>query len=76
MRSDAMPRKPKHVADQLREAIKQAERDGITRYRIAQDSGVSEAQLSRLIHGKFAPRLDTAEAIAGALGKRITLTDP
>ena len=70
-----MPRKPKPIADQLRQAIKQAERKGITRYRIAQETGVSEAQLSRLMSGAGIPRLDTAEAIAAGVGKRLTLAD-
>lgn len=70
-----MPRKPKPIADQLRQAIRKANRAGVTRYQIAQLSGVSEAQLSRLMAGTVAPRIDTAEAIARAIGKRIVLDD-
>lgn len=59
------------VADQLRTAIRRAERRGISRYQIAQRSGVSEAQLSRLVHGTHLPRIDTAERMAKALGCRL-----
>jgi len=66
-----MPSKP--TADRLRTAIRQAERRGVTRYQIAKASGVSEAQLSRIMSGDVSPRLDTADAIAKAIGVRITL---
>ena len=63
------------IADQLRRAIHRAERRGITRYRISQRSGISQAQLSRLMSRQVAPRIDTAERIAQALGYRIMLLD-
>lgn len=58
---------------QLKEAVRDAERKGTTRYRIAKKSGVSQAQLSRFVAGTVAPRLDTAERIARAIGRKLTL---
>lgn len=68
-----MPKKPKALSDQLREAIRKAERQGITRYRIAADSGVSSGQLSRLMDGRVSPRLDTAQRIAEAIDCEIII---
>ena len=65
--------KTKPLADSLRNEIRRAERRGITQYRIAKESGVSAGQLSRLMHGKVVPRLDTAERIARAIGCEIRL---
>lgn len=63
--------KTKPIADQLRVLIAQAERKGITRYRISQLSGVTEGQLARIVHGDGAPRLDTAARIADAIGYQL-----
>ncbi len=68
-----MARKQRPIVVRLREAIRDAEKRGITQYRIAKESGVSAGQLSRLMHGKVAPRLDTAERIARAIGCEIQL---
>ena len=70
-----MPCKSTPIADQLRQIIHQAERQGITRYQLAKRSGVSEGQLSRLVHGEVSPRLDSADRIAKALGYRFHLTE-
>ena len=43
-----MPQKSKTITDQLRAAIVAAP---VTRYRIAQDTGISEAALSRFANG-------------------------
>ena len=67
--------KRKSVADKLRAAIAQAERRGITRYRIAKESGVTEGTLSQFVNTPDRQlRLDIAEAIADAIGYRIDLT--
>lgn len=63
------------VVKQLRRVIAAAEKTGVTRYAIAKTSGVSQAQLSKLMLEQRAPRLDTAEKILRALGKRMTITD-
>jgi transcriptional regulator with XRE-family HTH domain len=57
----------------LRNAIRDAESRGITRYRIAKVSGVDETNLSRIMAGQIVPRMDTAERIAAALGCSIQL---
>jgi transcriptional regulator with XRE-family HTH domain len=67
--------KSKPIAEQLRKLIAQAERRGITRYQLAKLSGVTEAQLSRLVHGEVDPRLATAERIAKALGYQIRFVE-
>jgi predicted transcriptional regulator len=61
------------LADDLRAAIRKAERRGITRYQIAKDAGVSEGQLSRLMHGTVDPRLNTAQRIIEAIGGKIRI---
>ena len=44
-----MPRKPKPISHQLIDAI---ESSSMTRYRISQETGISEGQLSRFVHGQ------------------------
>jgi transcriptional regulator with XRE-family HTH domain len=67
--------KAKSVVERFKDEIRRAERRGITRYRIAKECGISDAQLSRLMHGTVAPRLDTAERIAGAIGLSIVFAE-
>ena len=63
----------KALVEQLRQTIRRAEKRGVSRYRIARLSGVSEGQLSRLMHGSVVPRLDSAERIARAIGCKIVI---
>ncbi len=42
-------RKPKPLSDQLRKIIEDC---GVTRYRIAQETGISEQALSKFVTGK------------------------
>jgi transcriptional regulator with XRE-family HTH domain len=58
------------LADQLRQAIR---RSGKTRYRIARESGVAEAVLSRFVRGERDMKLDTANKLSEALGLRVEL---
>ena len=67
-----MPRKPRPMIEQLRTAIAKAEKGGVTRYQIAQRSGLSQSTLLKIMAGSV-PRLDTAEKIAAAIGCRLTL---
>lgn len=67
--------KRQNIVDDLRRAIRQAERRGLTRYAIAKRTGLSQAMLSRFMAGENAPKLDTAERIAKAIGRRLVLTD-
>jgi len=69
-----MPRKEKSVADQLRQAILKAEKRGLTRYQIAQETGLSEGTLSTFMNLGTDIRLSTAEKIAGTIGYKIDLT--
>lgn len=68
-----MAKRKRSIDEELRHAIRSAEKRGITRYRIAQISGVSAGQLSRLMSGEVTPRLATAEKIADAIGYTITI---
>ena len=65
--------KSKSLVERLKDEIRKAEKLGLTRYQIAQESGISEAQLSRLMAGTVAPRLDTAEKIVSVLGSKIII---
>jgi plasmid maintenance system antidote protein VapI len=60
-----MAKKPKRISEQLREAILAAD---VSRYRIAKDLGVSEAQLSRFISGTTALGQDFIDRIGEYLG--------
>lgn len=61
------------TADALREAILAS---GETRYAIAKRAGLAESQLARLMSGERSLSLESAEALARALGLRIELTRP
>jgi transcriptional regulator with XRE-family HTH domain len=58
--------KPKPtITDVLRAAIEQS---GLTRYRIAKDTGIDEAGLMRFMRGETSLRLDKADVLAEYLG--------
>ncbi len=67
--------KRQNIAEQLRAEIRAAGKRGVTRYKLAALSGVTEGGLSRLMAGENAPRLNTAEQILRALGKRLVIAD-
>jgi hypothetical protein len=70
-----MASKVSRTAEQLRRAIREAERAGLTRYQISKKSGVSQALLTRIVVTKTGnPRLDIAERIASAIGWKLSLT--
>lgn len=50
------------------------EASGMTVYKIAKESGVDKAQLSRFLSGKGGMTLDTIERLAPVLGIAITTT--
>lgn len=58
------------IAEQLRRAIEQS---GKSRYRIAQESGVAEAVLSRFMSGERDLKLETANRLCAALGLQVLL---
>jgi plasmid maintenance system antidote protein VapI len=70
-----MRKQPGKVVDALRKAIRQAEKSGMTRYKLAQSCGVEQAVLSKLMRGMKGVRLDTAERIVNGLGKRLAIVD-
>jgi DNA-binding phage protein len=68
-----MRKQPKGIVEQLRQAIRAAGRRGVSQYRLARLSGVSQAQLSKLLSEERIPRLDTAEKIVRALGAQLSI---
>lgn len=59
-----------HVLDKIRAAIKAS---GATRYRIAKDLDISQAQLSRLMSGERGLSIEALERLAEYLGLEIIL---
>ena len=70
-----MSKRPSDIVEALRRAIRKAEKRGITRYRVAKETGLSQGQLSRFLHGEIVPKLDNAQRIAQAIGLRLVLAD-
>lgn len=62
-----------NIVNELRKAIAKSEKLGLTRYRIAKATGLSQAMLSRFMAGENVPKLDTAQRIAHAIGRRLVL---
>lgn len=58
------------LLDKIRRAV---ETSGKTRYRIAKESGISAAQLSRLVNGQSGMTVETIERLADYLGLRIVI---
>ena len=46
----------------------------LTQKQLAQRSGVSQANISKIENGNYHPRLSTLKRIAGALGKRLVVS--
>jgi transcriptional regulator with XRE-family HTH domain len=61
-------RKPT-MTDVLKAAIAES---GLTRYRIAKDTGIDEAALMRFMRGETSLRLDRADVLAEYLGLELT----
>ena len=64
-----MPREQPEFSEQLREAIRQA---GRSRYRISQETGIPQGQLSRFMHSKGGLSLRSVDRLCGCLGLTIT----
>jgi transcriptional regulator with XRE-family HTH domain len=56
------------MTELLRAAIGQS---GLTRYRIAKDTGIDEAALMRFVRGETSLRLDRADLLADYLGLKL-----
>ena len=62
-------RGPKKLTDQIRQAIDDS---GLTRYRIALDTGIDESALAKFYNRKRGLSLDNLDLLCGYLGLRIT----
>jgi transcriptional regulator with XRE-family HTH domain len=60
------------MTEVLKAAIEQSE---VSRYKIAQDTGILETSLSRFMRGETSLRLDKADLLAAYLGLRL-VADP
>lgn len=58
------------ILDRLRQAIREG---GKTRYRLAQETGIAESALSRLMSGERGLSIDAAEKLARALELEIII---
>ena len=61
-------RRSKKMTDQVRQAIDDS---GLTRYRIAQDTGIDESTLAKFFHGTRGLSLDNLDRLCDYLGLRI-----
>jgi plasmid maintenance system antidote protein VapI len=57
--------KRKPLSEQLRDAVRKAD---VSRYRISQETGITEGQLCRFVHGESGLTLDTIDILAEYLG--------
>lgn len=67
------PARPATVSDQLKDAILNC---GQTRYRIAQETGITEATLSKFIHGRHGLSLETVDTLGEYLGLQLVVSKP
>jgi transcriptional regulator with XRE-family HTH domain len=58
------------ILEAIRREIKAS---GLSRYAISKETGIDQAQLSRLMNGKFGLRIDTLEILADFLGLEILI---
>ena len=68
-----MSKKTMGIAGDLRKAIAEAEKRGITRYAIAKAAKMPRSQLTRIATGETVPKVDTAERIALVIGCRMAI---
>ncbi|MGE0537939.1 MAG: helix-turn-helix domain-containing protein [Pirellulales bacterium] len=58
----------KTFSEELREAVRNA---SVSRYQISKATGISEANLSRLVHGTGGLRLETLDKLIDYLGMEL-----
>lgn len=63
-------RRPKKMTDQIRQAIDDS---GLTRYRIAQDTGIDESALAKFYNGHRGLSLDNLDRLCEYLGLRFVM---
>lgn len=68
----ALPASRDRLSDQLRTAIDDTDRHGMTRYRICQEIGLTESTMSRFMNGQCGLSLRTIDAIAELLELKLT----
>jgi DNA-binding phage protein len=61
------------IVEDLRKAIRQAGKRGITHYQIAKAAEMPQSQLSRVASGETVPTLTTAERICKAIGCQLVI---
>ncbi len=59
----------------IREGIERAEASGTTRYKIAKDTGISQAALSRFVNGERGLGVELVERLADYLGLEIVIRE-
>lgn len=67
--------KARKITEQLRATIRAAEKCGVSRYQIGKAAGVALPVVIRIADGISVPRLDIAEKIVIAIGKRLMISD-
>jgi DNA transposition AAA+ family ATPase len=65
-----MAKKPKKLTDQLRQAIDDC---GLTRYRIAKETGIDESALAKFYNGHRGLSMEALNALGECLQLKITL---
>lgn len=60
------------LSEQLRSAVLNC---GVSRYRIAKDTGLTEAQLCRFVSGQIDIKLSTVDRICEYIGARLVLDE-
>jgi ribosome-binding protein aMBF1 (putative translation factor) len=68
-----MVKNRKTFTDQIRQAI---EDSGVSRYRIAKQTGIEQSVLSRFMHGRMGFTLETLDALADYLQFDLTSKGP
>ena len=68
-----MARRSKKMTDQVRQAIDDS---GLTRYRIAQDTGIDESTLAKFYHGTRGLSLDNLDLLCEYLDLRFVTRKP
>lgn len=63
---------PKKLSDQLRRALKNSEKSC---YRISQETGIPEGNLSRFIHGKAGFSIDSLDKLCKCLSLKLSDKD-
>jgi len=65
-----MPRKPKPISDQVRDAVASA---GVTRYRISKETGIAQATLTRFMSGERGLPMTTLDILGEYLDLEISV---